>query len=392
MGLLDVFNSDEGRMALGLLAAAGPSSQPMSFGQRLAGAMSQHDAYLQHKQAAAAAEQDRQMRMQAQQQQMQMHQFQQDQVQRQIKQQEADSNAMRDAFSQRELPGPTPDGGQLTTQFDPRGMLNGGASPEAVIKAMQLRASMEKPTDERVLKPGEAVFRNGVQAYGLAEKPEAPPEIVKLMKARDAYPPNSQQYKTINAAIIKATTHQPGVNVSYGAPQIGQDAQGNPVFFQPSKDGKTPPAIIHGVTPPAKEMPAALQEKFSNNSVAIQKIDKAIDLIDANPGALGAKNYAPDALIQRIDPNGTEVRALVADIGGQKIHDRSGASTTVGETARLRPYIPAATDPPDVVKTKLRLMRQEYKAIQRALASGASIKQAIGAEPSQGQWGIKPLP
>ena len=64
MGLLDVFNSDEGRMALGLLAAAGPSSQPMSFGQRLAGAMSQHDAYLQHKQAAAAAEQDRQLKAQ----------------------------------------------------------------------------------------------------------------------------------------------------------------------------------------------------------------------------------------------------------------------------------------------------------------------------------------
>ncbi len=64
MGLLDVFNSDEGRMALGLLAAAGPSSQPMSFGQRLAGAMSQHDAYLQHKQAAAAAAQDRALKQQ----------------------------------------------------------------------------------------------------------------------------------------------------------------------------------------------------------------------------------------------------------------------------------------------------------------------------------------
>ena len=123
MGLLDVFNSDEGRMALGLLAAGAPrAGGRQSIGGGLLESLNGVDAWKQQKAAQEAAVQDRQMRMQAQQQQMQMHQFQQEQVHRQIKQQEADSNAMRDAFSQRELPGPTPDGGQLTTQFDPRGM------------------------------------------------------------------------------------------------------------------------------------------------------------------------------------------------------------------------------------------------------------------------------
>jgi len=37
MGLLDVFNSDEGMLGLGLLAAAGPTATPASLGQRMAG-------------------------------------------------------------------------------------------------------------------------------------------------------------------------------------------------------------------------------------------------------------------------------------------------------------------------------------------------------------------
>lgn len=48
MGLLDAFNSDEGRLGLGLLAAAGPSQ--MGFGERLQSVMSGMDA---HKRAQA---------------------------------------------------------------------------------------------------------------------------------------------------------------------------------------------------------------------------------------------------------------------------------------------------------------------------------------------------
>jgi hypothetical protein len=47
MGLLDVFNSDEGRLGLGLLAAAGPSQ--MGFGERLQGVMHGMDAHKANK-------------------------------------------------------------------------------------------------------------------------------------------------------------------------------------------------------------------------------------------------------------------------------------------------------------------------------------------------------
>ena len=48
MGLLDVLNTDEGRMGLGLLAAAGPRSDGAGFGQRLAEGMGSFDAYKQN--------------------------------------------------------------------------------------------------------------------------------------------------------------------------------------------------------------------------------------------------------------------------------------------------------------------------------------------------------
>ena len=48
MGLLDVFNTDQGRMGLGLLAAAGPRSDGAGFGQRLQEGMGSFDAYKQN--------------------------------------------------------------------------------------------------------------------------------------------------------------------------------------------------------------------------------------------------------------------------------------------------------------------------------------------------------
>ena len=43
-GILDFLNSDDGRLGIALLGAAGPSMQPMGFGQRLQGAMQSLDA------------------------------------------------------------------------------------------------------------------------------------------------------------------------------------------------------------------------------------------------------------------------------------------------------------------------------------------------------------
>lgn len=68
MGLLDVFNTDQGRMGLGLLAAAGPRSDGAGFGQRLQEGMGSFDAYKANALKQKMLEAQMQEQMQAQQQ------------------------------------------------------------------------------------------------------------------------------------------------------------------------------------------------------------------------------------------------------------------------------------------------------------------------------------
>lgn len=60
------------------------------------------------------------------------------------------------------------------------------------------------------------------------------------------------------------------------------------------------------------------------------------------------------------DPAGTKLRALIADIGSLKVHDRSGANVTASETPRLRPFIPSISDDAVTVRKKLENFKTEY--------------------------------
>lgn len=121
------------------------------------------------------------------------------------------------------------------------------------------------------------------------------------------------------------------------------------------------------VLKPLKELPATVASGYIENSVAIDKIGQAIAEAQRNPNAFGVKNYGPDALTQRLDQEGVVARALVADIASLKIHDRSGAAVSAAEFPRLRPFVPLATDSPQVVVKKLELFKKEYEAMQQGI-------------------------
>jgi hypothetical protein len=111
-----------------------------------------------------------------------------------------------------------------------------------------------------------------------------------------------------------------------------------------------------------RRVPAAVQGGYVANQQAIANIDRAITAVKAHPEAFGLKNYAGSGLTQRLDPNGIDPRSIVANIGSQIIHDRSGAAVTVSETPRLRPFIPQVTDTADKVLKNLIQMRQGYQS------------------------------
>ena len=90
MGLLDALQSPEAQLGLGLLSAAGPSAVPMSFGQRLGGAMQQF-------QAAKIAEEERRQKAAMQALQAQLINAQIGETQAQAKQREAEAAKLQQA-------------------------------------------------------------------------------------------------------------------------------------------------------------------------------------------------------------------------------------------------------------------------------------------------------
>lgn len=118
------------------------------------------------------------------------------------------------------------------------------------------------------------------------------------------------------------------------------------------------------LTPKMKPLPAPIQKALLENDAALRKVDDAMREVEAYPDALGLVNVLGDTVRQRTDPKGVKARALVADIGSLKIHDRSGAAVTAAETPRLKPFVPSANDNPENVKEKLKLFRKEYEDMQ----------------------------
>lgn len=157
----------------------------------------------------------------------------------------------------------------------------------------------------------------------------------------------------------------------------------------PTPNGGTGLGFVtpQGVTPvpgsgeKMPEQPASIRTAIATNNVMLDKIDRATAAVQANPAAFGAKNYMGDAVRQRTNPEGVDARALVADIGSQVLHDRSGASVTAAEAPRLQPFVPAATDNAEAIQKKLKNMRTEYAKMRDELAGGKSIAE-VTAPPT----------
>jgi hypothetical protein len=172
------------------------------------------------------------------------------------------------------------------------------------------------------------------------------------------------------------------------APQMITNADG---VFQVDRTGNAKPVVgpdgkpITGKTTADRTIPAPIAKAFMENNAAVRKIDRAIDALDAYPAGVGLSNYWGDTIRQRSNPKGVEVRALIADIGSLKIHDRSGAAVTAAETPRLKPFIPNVTDTPDTIRKKLEQFRTEYEGIQNDLQITYSPDQGYKPLPSAGR-------
>lgn len=158
-------------------------------------------------------------------------------------------------------------------QVDPRSQFLFDALQARQLKPMDYLTATAKDTtpiklgaNERLLEPK----TNRVLVDAMPD-PAKMSSVAQLLAEMNTLPPGDPRRAIYQNAITKATTHQAPISVTYGAPVAGVDSKGNPVFFQPGKDGGAP-AIVPGVKPAQK-----LGEKQQNQVVGIDALGQAVD-------------------------------------------------------------------------------------------------------------------
>ncbi len=148
--------------------------------------------------------------------------------------------------------------------------------------------------------------------------------------------------------------------------------------------------------PKLKDAPAAVQKAMIENGTNLRRAEKALALVEGkeiggvkgDKNATGLKGFLPNQVLNRIDPDGVDTRAQIADLGSLVIHDRSGAAVTAAEFPRLAPFIPSEKDDAATVKKKVarfvQVYREEMEASQAAYGPDSGYRQLGGAPKPAG--------
>lgn len=274
----------------------------------------------------------------------------------------------------------------LKPKFDTEGFL-GALSARDPLLAMGMRKSLagEKPKQHLVdvedpARPGRTIKRwvreGEASGVDVGAVPQKLPEGMRIgPDGQQQIDPLYLQMRTQIAAAGRAPAQPTPA-------QIVQTDQGM-MMFDPRARTMAPATMPDGtpVKPKLKDIPGTATNAIMENRKALQTIDDAIAGVQGNPDAMGAWNYLGDAVRQRTDPGGVEARGKVAQVGGIRLHDLSGAAVTATELKRLQPYIPTTTDSPEAAAKKLLTLRQEY--------ANMLTQQEAAYAPDQG---YRPLP
>lgn len=250
-------------------------------------------------------------------------------------------------------------------------LLMQAAQPFANMGAMN-QAMMQSASREKL---------NAAAAQRLAQQDQAMGEVRK-MADDPAFQSQLEALNPAQRAIIRADLKLGKTDSARAlmTPRRGEVPSG----YRPAGDGLE--AIPGGPADPTvterlaaskramneKAIPASVTKGIGENMTSLRKIDDTLTELNRVPGSVGGVGSTLAAnspfvgdlqnkgILGTGDPEGTKLRALIADIGSLKVHDRSGAAVTAAETPRLRPFIPSISDDAATVRKKLENFRTEY--------------------------------
>lgn len=141
-------------------------------------------------------------------------------------------------------------------------------------------------------------------------------------------------------------------------------------------------AVANAEAEKIKSIPEPINAAVLQNYQSLNKLDDALDLLEANKDAIGLKGNLGQTVLNKLDPKGIDTRAAIADIGSIVLHDRSGAAVTAAESPRLLPFIPTPSDTYEAAKSKLIRMRKYAAEEQDALKATYSKEQGYKEFPN----------
>lgn len=181
-----------------------------------------------------------------------------------------------------------------------------------------------------------------VSSIAKTESPDARASRAQAERHFNAQQSTPQYMETTDGLVALPKRLGPG-QAPVATPVMGANGQ------QIEKKANVPQYVVEGITGNAKSLASI------RNALASLKTE-------AGANGVGVKGYLPNFALNRLDPEGTGIRADISDVGSLTLHDRSGAAVTASESPRLMPFIPLATDDAKTVEKKLKRMEQLIQA------------------------------
>lgn len=138
---------------------------------------------------------------------------------------------------------------------------------------------------------------------------------------------------------------------------------------------------------------AAGSAKSREKSAELAKLEGIIlnaqTMLEDRPQGVGWKTLLHDNLLQRTDPDGVALRAALAGLSADKIHELSGAAVSAKEYERLAPYLPAAGNDAATVRKKLDGLMKEIDLIK---SDRTKVWTPAPLEPKLDSGTVPPIP
>lgn len=284
-----------------------------------------------------------------------------------------------------------------------QGMIGGIQDPNerlfAQLAPEQYVTSKLKPKERKVEKVGrQLVDVTGETPTVLftgeeEQKATAGTQLNKLLTERAALAqqnPNDPNLRLYDDAIKKETSKSEGINISYGAPQAGVDAQGNPIFFQPSKTGGAP-QIVSGVAPLREEKPATeSQAKAAAFGSQMQSASQEFEQIKKEgfaPGAAASQaqvELAGTPLRVFADPLAQRAQQSQEQWAEAFLRYKTGAAATKDEVKRnINTYFPKIGESdPKVIEQKARMRKQAEQDVLKSAKQPSNVRQPAQPAPA----------